>query len=68
MNIKSIRIPNLGISKDFGRVNWLTDDENRDIIIDAVKRSVSFVFSNDRRVFEENLHSVAAGAGPYDDG
>lgn len=64
MNIKSIRIPNLGISKDFGRVNWLTDDENKDIIIDAVKRSISFVFSNDRRVCEEKLHSVTSGAGP----
>lgn len=64
MEIKRIEIPNLGISKDFGKVTWLTEDENRDIIIDAVKRSISFVFSNDRRTCEENFHSVAAGAGP----
>lgn len=44
MEIKRIEIPNLGISKDFDRVTWLTEDKNRDILIDAVKRSVSFVF------------------------
>lgn len=64
MKIENIDIPNLGISKDFDRVTWLTEDKNRDILIDAVKRSVSFVFSNDRRVCEENFHSVASGASP----
>ena len=64
MEIKRIEIPNLGISKDFDSVTWLTEDKNRDILIDAVKRSVSFVFSNDRRVCEENFHSVASGSGP----
>lgn len=64
MEIKRIEIPNLGISKRFDRVTWLTDDKDRDILIDAVKKSISFVFSSDRRVCEENLHSVASGTGP----
>lgn len=64
MRIENIKIPNLGISKSFDRVTWLTDDKDRDILIDAVKKSISFVFSSDRRVCEEGLHSVASGAGP----
>jgi hypothetical protein len=64
MKIENIKIPNLGISKSFGRVTWLTDDKDRDVLIDAVKKSISFVFSSDRRVCEEELHSVASGQGP----
>lgn len=64
MKIENIKIPNLGISKRFDRVTWLTDDKDRDILIDAVKKSISFVFSSDRRVCEEGLHSVASGTGP----
>ena len=64
MRIENIKIPNLGISKRFDRVTWLNDDKDRDILIDAVKKSISFVFSSDRRVCEEELHSVASGSGP----
>lgn len=64
MRIENIEIPNLGVSKSFDRVTWLTDDKDRDILIDAVKKSISFVFSSDRRVCEEELHSVASGSGP----
>lgn len=64
MKIENIEIPNLGISKRFDRVTWLTDDKDRDILIDAVKKSISFVFSSDRRICEEELHSVSSGQGP----
>lgn len=64
MKIENIKIPNLGISKRFDRVTWLTDDKDKDILIDAVKKSISFVFSSDRRVCEEELHSVSSGEGP----
>nr|DAV98819.1 MAG TPA: DNA double-strand break repair protein [Bacteriophage sp.] len=64
MKIENIEIPNLGISKRFDRVTWLTDDKDRDILIDAVKKSISFVLSSDRRICEEELHSVSSGQGP----
>lgn len=64
MRLNKILIPNLGIIKEFDRVSWLDNDKDKDIIIDAVKRSLSFLFSTDRRVCEREFHSVASGSGP----